>query len=98
MSAHPPPASTPEPASPALGDWFLDALATACRRERSELSLTTSVWELALDSLSLVSVVVQAELLYDVVLDVDDLETMLRCARVGDLLELLEHRAKPARR
>ena len=86
-----------EPA--ALADWLCGALATASRRERTELALQTSLWELALDSLSLVSIVAQVELVWGIEVTVEDVEAMLKSARVADILVVLERRAAltPAR-
>lgn len=75
-----------------LADWLLCALAEACRRDRTEISLQTSLWDLALDSLSLVSITTLAETIYGIELEVDDVEAMLRGARVADILAVLERR------
>lgn len=71
-------------------EWLLDALACACQRERTEIGRGTSVWELALDSLTLVSIVAQAEIVFGVELRVEDVEEMLCAARVADLLVVVE--------
>lgn len=80
-------------ANTALADWLCGALATASRRERTEIGLHTSLWELALDSLSLVSIVAQVELVWGIELALEDVEAMLKSARVADILVVLERRA-----
>ena len=80
-------------ANTALADWLCGALAAASRRERTEIGLHTSLWELALDSLSLVSIVAQVELVWGIELALEDVEAMLKSARVADILVVLERRA-----
>lgn len=65
-------------------------IALACNRAPADVAPETSLLELDLDSLTLVSVLTQVEAVFELELDADETLALLEAALVSDLVARLE--------
>lgn len=77
---------------PELAGFVLRLLAEAGGRRSDSPALRTTLLELDLDSLTLVSILTRVEAAYDLELDDHDLLALLEARDVGALIEVLEAR------
>lgn len=76
--------------SPPVSDFVCSTIALASGRERSSVRPETTMIELNMDSLTLVSVLAQVEIVYELELTADDTSMLLEATRVADLVRALE--------
>jgi len=72
-----------------IAELVCTAVAHACGRGRHEITLDAQMADLVMDSLTLVSVLAQAEAVYGIDLDPDDTLSMMEAERVADLVDRL---------
>lgn len=77
-------------AKPSLAELICEAISHACGRAPASVRMDSSLLELGVDSLTLVSVVSQVEALHGVEIETDDLIALLDAHLVRDLADLLD--------
>jgi acyl carrier protein len=75
---------------PEVASFVCSTIALACNRDPGSVALDTSLLDLNMDSLTLVSVLAQVEAVYEVSLDTDDVFALIEAARVSDVVSRLE--------
>jgi len=73
-----------------IEEFVCSTLALACNQDRATIHPQTSLFELNLDSLSLVSVLAQVEAVFTVQLTPDEMLRLIGASRIADLVNDLE--------
>jgi acyl carrier protein len=73
-----------------IDEFVCSTMAVACRREPGDVTLETQLFDLDMDSLTLVAVLTQVEAVYDIQLTPADMLKFIEAARVGEIVSGLE--------
>lgn len=74
---------------PDITDFICSTLALACNRDADSLTPDTSLYDINVDSLTMVAVLAQAEAVYEIELSPDDTLALLEALSVSDLIDRL---------